>query len=152
MKMRFWLSVMRNKIETISPFMSFTVSEKTMWPQNFRAKSHLSCSLESKFFNHDNLMRGSLALLPIRLPAFFRISRHFNTSIGIVDWSQISNISVKYWACWNHYIRAHLWSKFNWPVGRSGSIFCRDIWDFWLVYNTNWCIEVPQDSKKMLVT
>ena len=26
-------------------------------------------------------------------------------------------------ACWNHYIRTHLWSKFNWLVGRIGSIF-----------------------------
>ena len=55
-------------------------------------------------------------------------------------------------ACWNHYIRAHLWSKFNWLVGRSGSIFCRDISDLWSVYNTNSCVEVPQDSKKKLVT
>ena len=55
-------------------------------------------------------------------------------------------------ACWNHFIRAHLWSKFIWLVGRSGSIFFRDIWDLWSVYNTNSCIEVPQNSKKMLVT
>ena len=90
---------------------------------------------------------------------FFRILRHFNTWIGIVDWSQISSISINYWstttttherAYWNHYIRAHLLSKFNWLVGLSGSIFFRDIWDLWSVYNTNPCIEVLQESKKYL--
>ena len=39
-----------------------------------------------------------------------------------------------------------------WFVGRSESIFFRDIWDLWSVYNTNSSIEVPQDSKKMLAT
>ena len=37
-------------------------------------------------------------LLPCRLPNFFRISRHFSTSNGIVDWSQILKIFVKYWS------------------------------------------------------
>ena len=29
---------------------------------------------------------------------FFRTLWHFNTWIGIINWSQISNISVKYWS------------------------------------------------------
>ena len=33
---------------------------------------------------------------------FFRILRHFITRIGIVDWSQISNISVEYWSTITH--------------------------------------------------
>ena len=72
----------------------------------------------------------------------------------IINLEYLCNILIHHYprACWNHYIRAHLWSKFNWLVGRSGSIFCRYIWDLWSVYNTNSCIEVPQDSKKMLVT
>ena len=55
-------------------------------------------------------------------------------------------------ACWNHYIRVHLWSKFIWLVGFGGSIFFKNIWDLWSVTNTDSCIKGPQDSEKMLVT
>ena len=75
---------------------------------------------------------------------FIRILWHFNTWFGIVDRSQISNISVKYWSTTTHkpdeftsYIL--LCSDFSRLVG----CMYRDIRDLWSVYNTNSCIEVP---------
>ena len=53
---------------------------------------------------------------------------------------------------WIYFINVLLCSDFSRLVGNGGSIYYRDIRDLWSVYYTNSCIEVPQDSKKMLVT
>ena len=55
-------------------------------------------------------------------------------------------------ASWIYFINVLLCSDFSRLVGNGGSIFYRDIRDLWSVCHTNSCTEVPQDSKKLLVT
>ena len=88
------------------------------------------CSTNQKFSS----------LMCIRLPAiFFRILWVVALHCMIrycrlmANFEYLFKILIHYEprACWNHYIRAHLWSKFNWLVVRSGSIFYWDIWELW---------------------
>ena len=93
-----------------------------------------------------------------RVPAFFRnlaALQHMNWYCRLItNLKYLCKILIHYdpQASWIYFINVLLCSDFSRLVGCGGSIFYWDIRDLWSVYNTNSCIEVPQDSKKMLVT
>ena len=93
-----------------------------------------------------------------RVPAFFwnlAALQHMNWYCRLItNLKYLCKILIHYdpQASWIYFINVLLCSDFSRLVGCGGSIFYWDIRDLWSVYNTNSCIEVPQDSKKMLVT
>ena len=93
-----------------------------------------------------------------RLPAFFQnlaALQYMNWYCRLIsNLKYLCKILIHYdpQASWIYFINVLLCSDFSRLVGCSGSIFFRDIWDLWSVYDTKSCIEVPQDYKKMLVT
>ena len=93
-----------------------------------------------------------------RVPAFFwnlAALQHMNWYCRLItNLKYLCKILIHYdpQASWIYFINVLLCSDFSRLVGCGGSIFYWDIRDLWSVYNTNSCIELPQDSKKMLVT